>query len=143
MVWNPERAVWEMWNDRRYFTLDDENRVVGPVTIEEWAAWMARRQHKRHVGDTETQLFRVSTVFLGLDMRFGGKGPPLLFETMVFEREGHPSKLVPGLEVHAELEGYQRRYASWDDAAAGHDATLKRVLKLEADALARATRPPS
>jgi len=47
----------------------------------------------------------VSTVFIGLDHRFFGDGPPLLFESMVF---GGP------------LDGEQFRYPTWDAAAAGH-----------------------
>ena len=46
----------------------------------------------------------VSTVFLGLDHAFDG-GTPLLFETMIFGGE------------HDE---YQERYATWDEAEAGH-----------------------
>lgn len=51
---------------------------------------------------------RVSTVFLGLDHRFG-EGPPLLFETMVFG---------------GERDGDQWRYSTWDEAAAGHEAVV-------------------
>jgi hypothetical protein len=38
------------------------------------------RVGERHFGST----IWVSTVFLGIDHRFGGEGPPLLFETMIF-----------------------------------------------------------
>lgn len=47
----------------------------------------------------------VSTVFLGLDHRFGRDGDPVLFETMVF-RDGHGE------------EG--ERYCTWQQAEAGH-----------------------
>jgi hypothetical protein len=47
----------------------------------------------------------VSTVFLGLDHRWGKQGPPILFETMIFG----------GVE-----DQYQERYATWDEAEAGH-----------------------
>ena len=53
----------------------------------------------------------VSTVFLGLDHNWGD-GPPLLFETMVFGGE------------HDEE---QERYATWDEAVAGHEAMCLRV----------------
>ena len=52
---------------------------------------------------------RVSTVFLGLDHRFVGGGPPLLFETMVFG---------------GKHDGAQWRYSTWDEAIAGHDAAV-------------------
>jgi hypothetical protein len=54
----------------------------------------------------------VSTVFLGLDHRFVGGGPPILFETMTF---GGPR------------DEQTFRYSSWDDAEAGHEAEVKRV----------------
>ncbi len=52
----------------------------------------------------------VSTVFLGLDHNHTGKGPPLLFETMVF-----------GGPLHDE----QWRYCTWEEAEAGHKAAVK------------------
>jgi hypothetical protein len=55
---------------------------------------------------------QVSTVFLGLDHRFFGDGPPLVFETMVF---GGP------------LNGEQERYGSWAAAEAGHKRWVKKV----------------
>lgn len=53
----------------------------------------------------------VSTVFLGLDRRSrgGGDGPPLLFETKVLRGGGWED---------------DRRYATWDDAVAGHEAIV-------------------
>lgn len=48
---------------------------------------------------------RISTVFMGLDHRFFGNGPPLLFETMIFGGE------------HADL---MQRYSTWDQAEQGH-----------------------
>lgn len=53
----------------------------------------------------------VSTVFLGLDHSFGG-AVPILYETMIF---GGPH------------DGYQERYATRDDAEAGHKVALAKV----------------
>lgn len=47
----------------------------------------------------------ISTVFLALDHRFGN-GPPVLFETMVFDAEGHG--------------GDMDRYCTYEEAEAGH-----------------------
>jgi hypothetical protein len=47
---------------------------------------------------------RVSTVFIGIDHGFG-RGPPLLFETMLF---------VNGVEQGCE------HYCTWDEAETGH-----------------------
>jgi len=47
----------------------------------------------------------VSTVFIGVDHNWSPKGPPLVFESLVF---GGP------------LEGHMYRYSTWEKAAAGH-----------------------
>jgi hypothetical protein len=52
----------------------------------------------------------VSTVFLGLDHRYGEE-PPLIFETMIFGR---------GFE-------YQERCSTWDEAVAMHDRACEVV----------------
>jgi hypothetical protein len=75
----------------------------------EWARWMATAE--RHVAHDTIDGVRVSTVFLGLDHQFGN-GPPLLFETMIFGGED---------------DGYQERYATWEEAEAGHVAALEKV----------------
>ncbi len=49
----------------------------------------------------------VSTVFLGIDHNYRDDGPPLLFETMVFEDD------------HG---GDMWRYSTWDEAMEGHKA---------------------
>jgi hypothetical protein len=56
----------------------------------------------------------VSTVFLCLDHGHSLDGPPILFETMVF---GGP------------MNDWQRRYATWDEAMAGHRETVALVRK--------------
>lgn len=64
----------------RYILTSSGNPVLAP-SLREWAEWYesAERTVKREtVGPSE-----VSTVFLGFDHSFG-KGPPVLWETMVF-----------------------------------------------------------
>lgn len=56
---------------------------------------------------------RVSTVWLGLNHRYG-EGPPLIFETMVFGNAGW------SLEVDSE------RYATLEEAKAGHEAMVRK-----------------
>jgi hypothetical protein len=66
-----------------------------------------------------TRMIVVSTVFLGLDHAWAG-GPPLLFETMVF---------------NGPLNDEQRRCATWDQATAQHRKTVEEVGRaLESDA---------
>ena len=55
----------------------------------------------------------VSTVFLGLDHNFSDKGPPIVFETMIFGG------------VYNQKS--QWRYATWEEAMKGHDRTVKMV----------------
>lgn len=76
-----------------------------PVVVDmaTWARWFEENDRtvaKTHIGD----IF-ISTVFIGINHRFIGNGPPLLFETMVF-----------GGTYDGEIE----RYATWDEAQAGH-----------------------
>jgi hypothetical protein len=74
-----------------------------------WGKWMAtgdRIVAKTQIGDAD-----VSTVFLGLDHGFG-RSTPILFETMVFG---------------GALDGEQERYATRDEAQAGHDTMVERV----------------
>lgn len=56
---------------------------------------------------------RVSTVFLGVET--SGMTPPLLFETMVFG---------------GALGGEQSRYATYEEAVAGHARVLARLFAL-------------
>lgn len=88
-----------------HYILDGHN--PRPAELFEWAGWF--ETHDRHVDETHVGAARVSTVFLGLDHRFGTSGPPLLFETMIF---GGPH------------DGYQQRYSTWDEAQAGHAAAV-------------------
>jgi len=85
----------------------DGKEPVEVSDIVTWATWFeaADRIVKQ---TTPSKDVRVSTVFLGLDHQFG-KGPPLLFETMVFG---------------GRQDGDQWRYSTWDEAAAGHEAAV-------------------
>jgi hypothetical protein len=101
-----------------YYILD--GHAVVPASLEAFGRWFERAN--RVVDYTEvTSQVRVSTVFLGIDHRWLGKGPPIVFETMIF---GGP------------LDGDQWRYSSWDDAEAGHKAAVRKAraaIRQEAD----------
>lgn len=75
----------------------------------EWAEWFESAPNRR-VAVTEGGDYTISTVFLGVDHRFVGDGPPLLFETMVFDKDGG---------------GDTYRYSTWDEAEAGHAAVVE------------------
>lgn len=81
------------------------------VDLMEWARWLETAE--RHVALDKINrmglsMVSVSTVFLGLDHQWGD-GPPLLFETMIFG---------------GKHDGYCERYATWDEAEAGHKVAL-------------------
>jgi len=76
---------------------------VACIDLATWGRWHADTAG-RTVGKTEVGDATVSTVCLGLD-HGGGRGPPILFETMIF---GGPN------------DGKQERCATWDQAEAMH-----------------------
>jgi hypothetical protein len=93
-----------------HYILDAAGRPIPCRNHLEWARWfetadrIVRREHVDH--------WRISTVFLGLDHNFSGDGPPLLFETMVFDLR---AKGLSKGESH-----WMARYATRDEALAGH-----------------------
>lgn len=86
------------------YVLDDQNNAV-PVSFEEWL------HHPRHhvrvaaTGEEGDGKVFVSTMFLGLNHRYHGDGPPLVFETMIFG---------------GEHDQWQERCSTWAEAEAMH-----------------------
>lgn len=98
--------------DLKLYVLDEQNQVVPAQDSSEWAHWFDNTTN-RIVGYTDiTSEAHVSTVFIGINHRFFGEGPPIVFETMIF---GGP------------LDGHQWRYSSWDDAETGHKAAVRKA----------------
>jgi hypothetical protein len=95
-----------------HYILDAEHHAV-EVSFIEWAMWFEDITNRLINYTQITSQIEVSTVFLGLDHRFHGQGPPILFETMIF---------AAGLP---DLDQYQCRYSSYDDAQAGHAAAVR------------------
>ena len=92
-----------------YYILRGHKAV--PVHHVVFSRWYSQHDD-RHVGEDfvgdprqPKTMVRISTVFLGLDHQFNEKGPPILFETMVFG---------------GKLDTAQWRYATWDEAEKGH-----------------------
>lgn len=77
-----------------------------------WAEWFEAAD--RHVAQETVKGILVSTVFLGLDHGFGSNSQPILFETMTFNETG-------------EVLSIQERYATWDEAEAGHGAIVEEL----------------
>lgn len=78
--------------------------------VHEWGEWFEKAE--RHIGDYKYRGIRISTVFLGLDHRYLGRGKPILFETIVFG---------------GKLDGEQERYCTWKEAEKGHKEMIERV----------------
>lgn len=92
------------------------DRAGRPITFDEWAR-LWQPEYKRVALD-ELGEIRISTVWLGLDHRFGDAGPPLIFETMIFG---------------GTLDGEQSRYSTEEQARAGHAHWIS-LVRLEIDA---------
>lgn len=102
-----------------FYTLVNHRPVpVKTQPLHTWTRWMkeAVRDGKRRVAYDEIKVGRkkveVSTVFLGIDHNFLGRGTPILFETMVF-----------GGRYDKEMY----RYTTWKKAEEGHKKVLDKV----------------
>lgn len=113
----------EGWRNRNrhWILVDDELVSVG---MYEWAMWFEVTE-RRIIARSEVmspggRIFTVSTVFLGIDHGFSVSGPPILFETMIFDWE---------LRKSQRWSHYQRRYASASAARVGHMKAMEAVEK--------------
>jgi hypothetical protein len=91
-----------------HYILIGQSVVLEPDLLT-WCEWFETAD--RIVFQTEIPGGIVSTVFLGLDHQWG-KGPPLLFETMVF-RDGEAGDCY--------------RCSTWLEAEAQHAEVLQKV----------------
>jgi hypothetical protein len=102
------------------------NRKGEPIPLEEWATGF---EGDRIISQDIVGEHFVSTVFLGLDHRFGS-GPPLIFETMIFCRhEPKRNKYMPWKIRPCSLDNYQDRYSTEEEAATGHIRAMNLVKK--------------
>ena len=90
------------------------HKVVKETNLLKWANWFETAD--RHVGDTKVGKYRVSTVFLGINHNFFGKGKPVLFETMIFGGK-------------YDKDEYQVRYSTWEEAEKGHKKAVNQLPK--------------
>jgi len=83
--WPPREGGGGDFFDHNKYRLIGKRPVV--TTTNGWARYLCGRRARDHRRVASTQLFPhvwISSVFLGLNHRFGGNGPPVLFETMTF-----------------------------------------------------------
>lgn len=103
-----------------YWTLDGHKPV--PCTLRQWGELYGRDQEdKRRLASTYIDDVWISTVFLGIDHGWASN-VPILFETMAF---GGP------------IDQYQDRYATWDEAIAGHERMCEAVREAMQTSFAR------
>src|ERR1017187_7539523 len=104
-----------------YYLLDKDKKVV-PCTKQEWCDFIEMRSNNfsKHVKNTflnDPHEAHISTVFLGLDHNWCEDGEILVFETMIFWDDMH------------ELDQYQERYSTYDEALKGHRRAVRAVIK--------------
>jgi hypothetical protein len=86
-------------------------------------------EHRRVAVDDLPNGYRVSTVHLGLNHNFG-KGPPLIFETMIFDERAPDFREVTSGESLTNRDNLDCvRYATLKEAIAGHAAMVAKWSK--------------
>ena len=88
-----------------HYAIDPDGTVRRVDDLHEWARWFETSGEGRRIGFTDLGDVHVSTVFLAIDHRFLGDGPPILFETMIFG---------------GEFDQWMDRYQTIEAARAGH-----------------------
>lgn len=96
-----------------YYILNDDNRPVAINDGFEWSEWFGENYEKRVIKQTSVKSIFVSTVFLGINHKFIGSGPPLLFETIAFG------------DVSGDTDRMER-YSTIEEALEGHDRMVKK-----------------
>lgn len=113
------RKVKVMYNQPKYWLLDEEGNPYPSNVFDDVANEQLNDIKKRRVAITERDFsehaIQVSTVFLIIDHNFFREGPPILFETMIFVDDS-------GV--------FTQRYATREEAQAGHDETVIQVDEL-------------
>ncbi len=95
----------------KHWILNSKGEPEEASSFEAWGKWFEKSK-LRQLDQTEIGGVSVSTVFLGLDHNFSGRGAPILWETLVFGGK-HDQEMW--------------RYSSKKDALSGHAAAVKLV----------------
>ena len=83
-------------------------KLVNKVPVEcSLMDWVISFVKDKRIDFTELGLFKVSTIFLGIDHNFSGDGPPLLYETAVIDKNDN----VVYRKCHETLE--QAKNGHW------------------------------
>ncbi|MFK4131969.1 hypothetical protein ACI2KR_06695 [Pseudomonas luteola] len=112
------------------YILDENNVAIPCEDFFEWAEWFAR--NGRQVKETQVKGYRISTVFLGLDLNFSGEGDPALFETMVFFEDDYsspvPFTVANKLPIFDDLLCTSFRCGFFLEAQQHHDKITAEIL---------------
>lgn len=92
----------------------------------DWAKWYENSTN-RIVSQTTINGYFISTVFLAIDHNWSG-GPPVLFETMIWDNSGKEWKEFPrGRKYQTRGEELpQDRYCTYLEAASAHEDLVTR-----------------
>lgn len=93
----------------------DENKNAIPCSTEEWARQIEgmKKNKTKHIADETIEDKRISTIWLGLDHQWMPRGRPLIYETMVFDKDAR--------DIYCE------RYSTWQEAEIGHKKAVEWV----------------
>ncbi len=115
------------------YVLNENGEPVPEPDLLKWARWFEdfdRVVDATYVNRGDIEI-TISTVFLGVDHRYGDDGPPVLWETMVF---GPPiARMFLGrlCDIRPDLD--QWRYTSRAAAVAHHAEIVEAVRRGEYD----------
>jgi hypothetical protein len=115
----------------RYYILDMQGEPIPALNMETWGRFFERPE--RHILETRTKLFWVSTVFLGINHNWDPDGPPIIFESMAF-LQPKPRDIAAVLGESPLIGDGElgERYSTRDHAIAGHIAMVAECLAMEA-----------
>jgi hypothetical protein len=119
---NPREFVEKFQGLRRqphFFILGPNHEIVPVRDAHEWAR-MFEDSKMRRVAQTSINGLWISTIFLGIDHRYG-PGEPLFFETMIFRDQDNAPPEIYFEQIQNWCADYQMRYSTWDEAAKGHE----------------------
>lgn len=102
----------------RLYILRPDGIILPAASVHEFAVWIEDINNRRIKHD-DIDGVNVSTIFLGIDHNWRGKGPPVLFETMMFTDD---ECIMIG------------RTCSKADAIDLHDGAVKQARELRASA---------
>lgn len=100
------------YHDHLYILNDAGEPIPAPDAVT-WATWYQVSDERRTIALDTIGNVVVSTIFLAINHRFSGDGPPLLYETMIFDGDGRDCE----------------HYVTRQEALEGHACIVARVKK--------------